>query len=237
MRFRIRSSIMLIAATFVLYLGIKGQLDLYIHPRYIVFTLVLSAIALFVTLVHEFYLANNKTKAHDNATATIALIPLFFLLGAAVVLPARTLSSATVSQRAPGSGSIVTTSQARPINSLFAGSSRGLSMVDWSRLLAAIDDPSYYINKPAKISGFVYDAGLGSNTVWLARFVVTCCAVDAQPIGIPVQLENWQLEYQEDEWAEVEGVFMSQPTANGEQLVLIPESVQRIEEPDDPYAN
>ena len=110
-------------------------------------------------------------------------------------------------------------------------------MADWSRLLATNQDPNYYANRPAVISGFVYDSGLGTDTVWLARFVVTCCAVDAQPVGVPVRIANWADQYDEDDWLEVEGTFTLLETATGQEIVLQPESVTQIDIPEDPYAN
>ncbi len=225
--------ILLIAVVFVLYLGVNQQLNLYIHPRYIVFTVVMAVFGLVALLVGT----KSKQSAHGHTANALSLMPLAIILGAALLIPARSLSSATVTQRSIDSGSLVTTTDAQPINTLFAGSSKGLKLSDWSRLLLTNSDPSYYTNKPAKISGFAYDANLGGDTLWLARFILTCCAVDAQPVGVPVRIEGWQDSYQQDEWIEVEGQFMEAETANGVELVLIPDSVQSIEEPRNPYAN
>jgi uncharacterized repeat protein (TIGR03943 family) len=124
-----------------------------------------------------------------------------------------------------------------PLASLFAQSSKGLGLADWSRLLVANPEPDYYSTKQVEVSGFVYDAGLGNDTVWLARFVVTCCAVDAQPVGVPLLLPQWQTEYKEDQWLAVKGTFQLRSTLKGEQLVLVPDEIETIKEPDNPYAN
>ena len=224
--------LLIIAATSVLYLGFRDQLSLYIHPRYIVFTIAMTAIGLIMVLLSEI----SSEAKHEHNKQPILVVPIALLLGFSLFFPARSLTSATVAQRATDVGSLVVTSDAEPIDTLFAGSSRGLRIVDWLRILDANDTPSYYINKPARISGFIYDAKLGTDVVWLARFVVTCCAVDAQPIGIPVLLEDWQTQYSEDGWLEVEGEFRHTPTADGAQMVLNPTSVTKIEEPKYPYA-
>ena len=226
--------VLVISGVYVLFLGFTKKLNLYIHPRYITFTVVFAAIALGLVLYSSF---NTAKPSHSHKSSRISLLPIFIILGVALLVPARSLTSATVSQRATDSGSLISTANSQPLNSLFSGSSRGLRLADWYRLLASNDDPSYYVNKPAKISGFIYDAGLGPDTVWLARFVVTCCAVDAQPVGVPVQIKNWQAEYQQDQWVEVEGSFELAQTTNGQEIILIPETVQSIDEPSNPYAN
>jgi len=226
--------ILIAIAVYVIHLGVNSNLNLYIHPRYIIFTFALSVIALGMLTLDS--VLNTQTRTHKQSSK-LSNLPLILMVGFALFLPARTLTSATISQRSTDTGSIVSTTQSEPINTLFAGSSKGLKLGDWSRLLASNEDPAFYVNKPAKISGFVYNAGLGQDTLWLARFVLTCCAVDAQPIGVPVQIDDWQQEFSEDEWVEVQGSFELLGTDLGDQLVLLPETIKSIEQPDNPYGN
>ncbi len=229
------NSILLVVTSYILYLGFTDQLNFYIHPRYIVFTVVMSVVALILLLLNSYF--STTEDSEHNHLSKLALLPLGLIVISALLLPVKSLTSATVSQRSTDSGSIVATTGDKPLSVLFAGSSRGLKLTDWSRLLASNQDPSYYASKPAKISGFVYDSKLGNDTVGLARFVVTCCAVDAQPVIVPVQIKDWQKSYKKDQWLEVEGTFKPQQTVKGEQLVLVPEAVNEIQEPKNPYAN
>lgn len=234
MRFKshLPAILLLSTAVYILYLGITNQLRLYIHPRYITFTFVMAALCLMVIFLNQYFVINGFTYKKNGLLYVLSGVVLVALL-----LPARTLTSSTVSQRSVDAGSITALNDTASITELYSQSTKGLKMNDWSRLLENNTDPAFYANKPAKISGFVYDAGLGDNTVWLARFILTCCAVDARPIGIPVQIENWQAEYSEDEWVEVEGSFKLGNTDTGEQLVLIPDAIQKIAIPENPYAN
>lgn len=226
--------ILAISVVYILHLGVNGQLGFYIHPRYINFTFIMAGLCLLMLIVNSRLSAKSDD---DHGLRKSSLIPLALVLAVAVVFPARSLTSSTVSQRTIDSGSIVTTSNARPVSSLFAGSSRGLKLADWSRLIETDPNPESYLNRPADVSGFVYDAGFGDNIFLLARFVLTCCAVDAQPVGVPVQIENWQSDHPEDSWVQIEGQF-EQVSINGEdQLVLIPDVVEKIDEPSNPYAN
>lgn len=236
MRFRHQLALLFSAAVYILYLGARDQLDLYIHPRYINFTLTMSVIGALV-IAYAYYNQSKKiTKNNKKLTLKMQDIPLLFIVFVAIVLPARSLSSATVSQRVADSGSIASVGESNSSSLLFAGSSTGLRLADWARILSVNEDPTFYSNKPAKISGFVYDAGLGNDVVWLSRFVVTCCAVDAQPVGVPVFIEGWEGSYAEDDWLEAEGSFGSIDGADGG-IVLIPDMLHEIDEPDNPYAN
>jgi len=231
---KLQSIVLIAVSLYVLQLGITDDLDFYIHPRYIIFTFAMASIGLVLMLTS--YTSEHDEHNAGHKSGRLAMIPLGLMLLFAL-LPAKSLTSSTVTQRSTDAGSIVTTSDSKPINTLFAGSSKGLKLADWSRLLSSSSDESYYANKPAKVSGFVYDSGLGQDTVWIARFVVTCCAVDAQPIGVPVHIKNWENTYEEDQWLEIEGEFTNSTTSEGDQLILKPTSVTEIDQPERPYAN
>lgn len=232
-KFGVRDFVLLVSAVYVLHLGVAGKLNLYIHPRYILFTTAMTIIILFMLFIQN----NKESSFEEESKSKFWLFPLVLILITAIIFPASSLTSSTVSQRSVDSGSIVTSLDSKPINLLFSGSSKGLKLSDWSRLLETNSDPDYYANKPVKVSGFIYDSELDADTALLARFVLTCCAIDAQPVSMPVEITNWQNEYQEDDWIEVEGQIKQKNVDGSPILVLIPDSVTRIEEPSNPYAN
>ena len=228
MRFKLTNDglFMLITALSILLIGLQDKLLVYIHPRYVVFTIVLCLAAVIVVLLSAFFY---KKNIHAHRHSLISLVPLVVLVSAILLLPPKTLTSSTVSQRFNTSQSV----QQTEIE--FTGSTLGLSVSDWFQVLSVYEDPNYYSRKQAKITGFIYDAGLGENTIWVSRFVLTCCAVDARPVGVPVYIENWANQYNEDEWVTVEGEFKLIETREGNKIVLVPTSIEQIEEPKDPY--
>lgn len=233
-RSRLEAVTIALVAAYVIQLSVNRTLTLYIHPRYSVFTVVLASVGLLLICLGAIF---KKPAEHGHTQHQDSLrswTPLLFMLFFIVLIPARSLSSATVSQRATDSASF--SSSKASLQSMFSGSSKGLMLADWFQLITTNTDASYYKNKPVHIRGFIYDAGLGPDTVWLAQFVVTCCAVDAQPIGVPVAIPRWRDTYKQDQWLEVEGEFQNAQTAQGEQLVLQPKSITAIEQPRNPYA-
>lgn len=223
------------------YLWKSRDLDFYIHPRYENFTLVMSIICIIIFLAANAHKTQEEVDSqthnhmHKKARVQLNLLPIILIFAFAALFPARSLQSVTVSQRATdvqsGGGT-----ETKP-KTVFSGSSRGLSIVDWSQILTMNTSESYYQNKPAKISGFIYDARLGPDVIWIARFAVTCCAVDARPVGVPVLIEHWSGSYKQDQWLEVEGEFKTRSTLKGDQLVLVPTAVRVIQEPQNPYVN
>lgn len=236
MRYKVCSSKIAVAivALYILTLAFLGKLSLYIHGRYIIFTVVLSIVT-FILITVSIY--HEKIPIKSKFHISIGVLPLLFIITLALLLPARSLTSATASQRNTSLINIDAGTGSNTVANIFAKSSQTLQLHDWARVLELNPNPQYYQNKTAKVSGFIFDGGLGENTFMLARFIVTCCAIDARPIGVPVYVENWKQEYTEDQWIEIVGEFQEQHTAEGIRIELLPTTIQIIEEPANPYGN
>ena len=239
-----------------LWLGFTGQLALYIHPRYFLFTIIMAIIAGVLALaaftmvpavphghgdLHEHADTQGRRDAHTGkarwgmlSAAGSTLIALAAVVGL-LVLPPSTLSSATVTQRdLNGSASALSGSQAVK---LVGADYTTFTMKDWISLLRQGVGEEYLAGKTATVTGFVTpDKSDPENVFFAARFVVTCCAVDAQPIGLPVYSPGWQERYKTDSWVTVSGGFKTNPSRKGDEaLVMIPDSIAPVPEPDSPY--
>jgi putative membrane protein len=65
---------------------------------------------------------------------------------------------------------------------------------------------------------------------------VTCCAVDAQPVGVPVHLPGWQDDFEADQWVRVAGTFDTNPSRSSTQpLALRPDTIDAVDQPEEPY--
>ena len=65
------------------------------------------------------------------------------------------------------------------------------TLVDWTRTLSVYPEPDAYTGQKVKVKGFViHPPDLGNEYLFLARFVLTCCAADAYPVGLPVKLKQ-----------------------------------------------
>jgi putative membrane protein len=53
---------------------------------------------------------------------------------------------------------------------------------------------------------------------------------------VPVHLPGWQDTYDADQWVEASGALTANPAGSAtDPLVLVPDELDRIEEPSDPY--
>ncbi len=66
---------------------------------------------------------------------------------------------------------------------------------------------------------------------------MTCCAVDAKPIGVPVYRPGWQEEFEEDSWVHVVGGFSETDQDISEPAIVTPQSVEPTDRPANPYVN
>ena len=156
-----------------------------------------------------------------------------------IVVPPATLTSATAGQRAINSTAVdATTSRlATDASATSAAAFEKFTVLDWASVLRQTSDLAFYADKPARVVGFVTpDSQDPENMFYVSRFIVTCCAVDAQPVGVPVYLEGWSATYSADEWVAVAGEFAANPSRTSRQnIVLEPADIKKVGQPDDPY--
>jgi len=251
----------IIGVVATLWLGFTGQLALYIHPRYFVFTIIMAVVAGLLALAafalvpagahpHAEAHAHGHSPAEGDAgpgnrhsgnrhwkllgTAGSTLIAAAAVVGL-LILPPSTLSSATVTQRdLNGSASALSENEAVE---LVGADYAAFTMKDWISLLRQGVGEEFLAGKTATVTGFVTpDKSDPENVFFAARFVVTCCAVDAQPIGLPVYAPGWQDRFETDSWVTVSGGFRTNPSqASDEALVMVPDSIAPVPEPDSPY--
>ncbi len=117
------------------------------------------------------------------------------------------------------------------------------SLIEWVRTLNAYPEPDAYTGQPVKVTGFVVQLPqLPDNYLLISRFILTCCAVDAYPVGLPVKLSGSRSQYPNDTWLEITGEMATEslPVEVGKsttrrQLVIRAKSVKSIPTPVDPY--
>ena len=161
-----------------------------------------------------------------------ALLFVMACAGFLFVQPA-TLSARTAASRGIDRNSALTNADASSALFDTAGYSQ-LGIKDWSSLLAHYD-ANFFVGKTASITGFVADNG-NTNIFFASRFFVTCCVVDAQPIGVPVYVPDWRHRYSPNSWLEITGEFIENPDTNSlHNIVLKPSRIQSVAPPREPY--
>ncbi|MBD8610761.1 TIGR03943 family protein [Frigoribacterium sp. CFBP 13729] len=264
----------LVVGISTLWLSATGQLVLYIHPRYVVFTVIMIAIGMVLSLGVLVLAPSSRDGSGDEAdghghdghhhdahadelrapaerprrrrrgraaarTAAVAAGALVTTAVAVslVVLPPATLTSATAGQRDVNSStaSLAGTS-VEDAASADADAYAAFSVLDWAGLLRQTSDLSFFEGKTADVVGFVVPAGDDPDVFYVSRFVVTCCAVDAQPVGVPVHLVDWRSQVSADDWLDVSGGFQTNPSrTSSDPIALVPDELEKVGQPSDPY--
>ncbi len=195
----------------------------------IILSFIFGNLFLLIALITIFYPDKKGLPVEFVSTAFILLT-----VGIGIFLPPKTLSSITASQRSIDLNSINLTEESISAVQNFNKSTTNYSLGDWIAMQNFNPDPNFYIGKEVKVSGFLYKPSnlhLDTNTVIIARFIITCCAVDARPVGLRLNISNHS-EFKENDWIEAVGKFNLD---NNNELIIIPESINIIEEPSNPY--
>jgi len=278
----------LAVALCTLWLALVGHLDLYINPRYDLFTIVLAVVAVPASVAglvavarghghahddeHDGHHAHEDERhgrhghhAHDDETAyehgsdaardvrrrapgaaritrgvlgSIAAAATVAVTVAMLVLPPTTLSARTAQQR---SVDTPTLSNATGTQDVALLGSEGVDtseygVKDWAALIRQTTDTSALVGKPVELSGFVVPGSDGSFT--LTRFVISCCAVDAQPVGLGVVTDGTSdgRTPDADQWVRVTGKLAANPDQSADaRIVIRAATVRDIDQPTDPY--
>lgn len=111
------------------------------------------------------------------------------------------------------------------------------SLVEWIRTLNVYPEPDAYTGQQANVEGFVIHSNeVPNNYLVIARFVITCCAADVYPVGLPVKLPSGDRSaYPADTWLRIEGDMITETLNNKRQLVVQAKSLKEIPPPATPY--
>lgn len=221
----------------LLWLGFSQNIAWYVRPDYHGFSFVMGVLSLFFGYA-GFWTAPQHTHHEEKTSSfkTVGVFTVLFVLSLYLMLFHRSALSPLaannrgVNQNAvTGTGSLFTDPSLSPL--LDAGKTEEYTLADWVRLFRVNPDPWSHKGKKVKVVGFVQKVDEGH--FYISRFVISCCTVDASPIGLLVRSSD---HFSDGKWLEVQGVLDVAHTNEGvKQPVLVPEKVQEINEPEQPY--
>lgn len=254
----------LAVALCTLWLALVGHLDLYINPRYSVFTIVLAAVGVPASIAGLVVIARGHGHTHGDdadehehehehggrpggagrrtriALGGAAASVTIGVTVAMLVLPPTTLSARTAQQRSVDSATLSNATGSEAAVSLLGSEGVDTSQYgvkDWAALIRQTTDTTALVGKQVRLSGFVVPGQDGSFT--LTRFVISCCAVDAQPVGLGVVTDAGDRPDavpDEGQWVTVTGALAANPDQSADARIVIKAAkVTEIAQPKDPY--
>jgi uncharacterized repeat protein (TIGR03943 family) len=238
------AALALVGVIATIWLAATGTLILYVHPRYTLLTVIMAVLTLLLLVLLAAVRvspAAHEHSDHDHVTRVSAFGRLLIWSKAAVLICAAlallVLPPATLSSSARQNRELVTSGQAldsAKVAALVGADPATFSVKDWAALLSQ-GGPEAVLGKQVNLSGYVLDRG-EEDVFFIARLVVSCCAVDAQPIGVPVYRPGWRAEVEPGAWITIQGAFVNDPSRDSQESVAIGVgSLANIEEPDQPY--
>lgn len=218
---------------------ITGKLLVLLHPNYAWLShsaaVALLAIAGFKAIRLAF-----RARSTESATHITLLPPQWssaILLAVAVfglIYTPRAFASDTALQRGVSDTLSLTRSQPQRFTRNTKPEER--TVIDWVRTLNVYPEPDAYTGQAVKLKGFViHPEAWPDDTMMVARFVLTCCAADAYPVGLPVKLAVSRQAYKVDNWLEIEGQMATETLDGTRRLVIVPTQLTEVPEPRNPY--
>lgn len=229
--------------------GFTGQYQLLIHPNYFYLMLLTSILLLIIGTIKFIQLLKTPLEIRDNERHLTLFPPgigsslLLISAIAGLLISPTVLSSQTALQR--GVTETLPLTRDRPQTFITQTKPEERSLIEWVRTLNAYPEPDAYTGQKAKITGFaIHLPELPDNYLLLSRFILTCCAVDAYPVFIPIELPTDRQQYPPDTWLEIEGTMTTHTlqirgrqsnSQRNRKLVLKAEKIKPIPTPKNPY--
>lgn len=230
---------------------VTGKLSLLIHPNYFGLVVIAGVALIFIGLAkakQQWRQQRRRRRLEVEQTAQhVNLFPpgwgSALLLTAAIlgfIITPQVFASQKAIQRGVSVSDLLGTTRIQP--QAFRASVRpeDRSLIDWVRTLNVYPEPDSYAGQKAKVKGFViHPEELGNEYLFLGRFVLTCCAADAYPIGLPVKLTELtqsRQQYPPDTWLEIEGEMTTEELSGKRKLTIIAQSVKKVSQPKNPYS-
>jgi uncharacterized repeat protein (TIGR03943 family) len=236
---------LLLWASMLLRFAVTGKLYLLLHPDYMWLSH-LAMVLLFAMGMARMgqvwqVVRRGQRRGSPRSQEHIALLPRQISTGLLIVVAVfglvyvpRPFTSETAFQR--GITDVLGQTRSRPQRFVLSGASEERTIVDWIRTLNVYPEPEAYAGQAVKVSGFVtHIPGWPENIVMISRFVLTCCAADAYPVGLPVELPPNTPRPKPDTWLEVTGAMTTQTLDNKRQLVIGDVTLTEIPQPRTPY--
>ncbi|MBF2079265.1 MAG: TIGR03943 family protein [Synechococcales cyanobacterium T60_A2020_003] len=225
---------------------LTGKMNILLHPDYHwlavsagIFLVVLSVLKLGQLL--KILVDPKGEKRSLAAQQHIALFKpgvgsaiLLFVAIVGLQFTPQPFTSAVALQRGITETLSMTRSQPQAFRGTTAPEDR--SIIDWVRTLNVYPEPDAYAGQPVQVDGFaVHLDGFPDHYFTISRFVITCCAADVYPVGLPVKLSGSQSIYPADQWFRVKGKMITETHNDIRQVVIEAEDVTEIPEPENPY--
>ena len=234
---------LLLWAAVIARFSLTGQLYLLLHPDYMWLAHLALVLLLLLGLLRlaQVWRSVRQGRPAPRSQEHSPLLPrqvstglLIAVATFGLIYTPRPFTSETAFQR--GITDVLGQTRSRPQRLVLSGQPEDRTIVDWVRTLNVYPEPDAYTGQRVKVIGFVTPMpGWPPDLFMISRFVLTCCAADAYPVGLPVRLPAAVPAPATDTWLEVSGTMTTASLDGKRQLVVESASLTPIPTPRNPY--
>ncbi len=220
-------------------LWFTGQLYLLIHPNYMWMAFASGFVLIALSILEGWRISRQRRYVDAEQHFTLIMPSLsssllLFVAIAGLLITPRPFASDTALHRGVMDSLSMTRNKPESFRSNSKPEER--SLIEWKRTLDVYPEPDAYTGQKVKLQGFVvHTSNLPDNFFMISRFVITCCAADVYPVGLPVKLTQSRSAYPPDKWLEIEGKVITETIDGNRQLAIQPDKLTPIPEPKNPY--
>lgn len=228
----------ILACGYILLLASRDQLGFYTHPRYHLFAVIISIVGVALFLI-DIMLQFKSRQSLNGSVFNLRRVKVSSYLAIIILiigytLPPKTLSPSSLAQR---ENPAIIEAESRCEIPKPTENSSTISINRWKTAMNSCKQASYFDSKDTTITGFVSNDLLknyGYDYFYIARYVISCCAVDSVPIKIIVE-KSFSVDYPDGTWLIVNG-NLSQKVINGQaEYVITQPNITKISQPKYPY--
>lgn len=233
---------LLIVGGMLLKYWLSGQMVFLLHPNYVWLAIVAGIVLVWMAaFMLKQQLRPQFSSRSSQELQHLSLLPKnwgnWILIGVGLLglfYTPRPFASDIALQR--GVADTVALTRSQPQAFRVSVNPEEKSITDWVRTLNVYPEPDAYTNQPVDVSGFIiHPPDLPDNYVMISRFILTCCAADAYPIGLPVKIEGARADYPADEWFRVKGRMTTETLDGTRRLTISATELETIPQPRNPY--
>jgi len=217
----------LVASAGILWLAATNNLTLYVHPNYVVFTVIMAVVAVVGVIGYYAFTAKPETKRSGGITASSVFIVL--ALG---LFPASSLSmqdgESETSHAVSKPQETVSEPIAIPVDSIVHDTDMYKIQMRYANQGIDSIDGEY-----VSFTAYTYQSKDQPSWSYLTRKMVSCCVVDARSLDLlyPTSDESSAMK---DSWVAVTGKLVRGDEA-GSWYYFEMSSITEVAEPGDPY--
>jgi len=226
--------ITLAISAYLIRLYITGANAYYINPGYFKFNLIMAVILLIIVI------ATFRWKL--GKIRILSSLPIIFLF-LMTLLPPQALQASGASNR-DGGGTTGGSDEAN-VSPLLSRDTTTLRVIDWVKLKNYQTDLDSIKGQLVDVIGFVYYSPDNSDiyakdNLLIGRYVITCCAVDANTYGLEVAKisadgTDLSKKVSSNDWVRIKGSWEIVTRDNTKFAIIKATEVTKVDKPQFPY--